>query len=81
MKRPVVDLVAGARPNFMKLAPVLRALLADGRLRPRVVHTGRYAWHHQFLRSEQVRGHLRSSHRDLPRRRVRLAEHADDDCG
>jgi UDP-N-acetylglucosamine 2-epimerase (non-hydrolysing) len=39
----VVDLVAGARPNFMKIAPVLRAMGASpGPLRARVVHTGQH---------------------------------------
>ena len=37
-----VLLVAGARPNFMKVAPVLRALRNDGRLRGRFVHTGQH---------------------------------------
>jgi UDP-N-acetylglucosamine 2-epimerase (non-hydrolysing) len=37
-----LDLVAGARPNFMKLAPVVRALEAEGRLRARIVHTGQH---------------------------------------
>jgi UDP-N-acetylglucosamine 2-epimerase (non-hydrolysing) len=37
--RPV-DLVAGARSNFIQLAPVLRALAAEGRVPFRVVHTG-----------------------------------------
>ncbi len=37
-----VDLVAGARPNFMKLAPVRRHLAAQGRLAPRIVHTGQH---------------------------------------
>lgn len=40
--RPLVDLVAGARPNFMKLAPVVRALEATGALRFRIVHTGQH---------------------------------------
>jgi len=35
-------LVAGARPNFMKIAPVTRALRADGRLRGTLVHTGQH---------------------------------------
>lgn len=36
-------LVAGARPNFMKVAPILRAMSArGGRLRPRLVHTGQH---------------------------------------
>ena len=38
----VLDLVAGARPNFMKLAPVVRALAADGRVGFRIVHTGQH---------------------------------------
>jgi UDP-N-acetylglucosamine 2-epimerase (non-hydrolysing) len=40
--KPIIDLVAGARPNFMKLAPVLRAIAADGRLHPRIIHTGQH---------------------------------------
>jgi UDP-N-acetylglucosamine 2-epimerase (non-hydrolysing) len=39
---PVVDLVAGARPNFMKLAPVVRALAAESALEARIVHTGQH---------------------------------------
>jgi len=37
-----IDLVAGARPNFVKLAPVFRAVRADGRVRARIVHTGQH---------------------------------------
>ena len=37
-----LDLVAGARPNFMKLAPVVRALRAEARLPFRIVHTGQH---------------------------------------
>ena len=40
--RPLVDLVAGARPNFMKLAPVVRAIAAADSLRYRIVHTGQH---------------------------------------
>jgi len=40
--RPVVDLVAGARPNFMKLAPVVRAVTEQGALAFRIVHTGQH---------------------------------------
>ena len=39
---PILDLVAGARPNFMKLAPVARALTDAGQLRLRIVHTGQH---------------------------------------
>lgn len=37
--------VAGARPNYMKIAPVHRAMLATGHFRPVFVHTGQhYDW-------------------------------------
>lgn len=39
---PVIELVAGARPNFMKLAPVVRALNAHGGAPFRIVHTGQH---------------------------------------
>ena len=39
---PVLDLVAGARPNFMKLAPVVQGLIARGGLEFRIVHTGQH---------------------------------------
>ena len=42
---PRIDLIAGARPNFMKIAPIVRALRADGRLRWRLVHTGQHYDH------------------------------------
>jgi UDP-N-acetylglucosamine 2-epimerase (non-hydrolysing) len=42
----LVDLIAGARPNFMKVAPIIRALearrRAGSRLRWRLVHTGQH---------------------------------------
>ncbi|NMC73183.1 MAG: UDP-N-acetylglucosamine 2-epimerase (non-hydrolyzing) [Geobacteraceae bacterium] len=37
-----VLLVAGARPNFMKIAPIYRASLRHGRVRCRIVHTGQH---------------------------------------
>jgi UDP-N-acetylglucosamine 2-epimerase (non-hydrolysing) len=41
--KPVLELVAGARPNFMKVAPILRELVArEGPFQPRVVHTGQH---------------------------------------
>ena len=43
--KPMIDLVAGARPNFMKLAPVLRAIQKRGELEPRIVHTGQHYDH------------------------------------
>jgi UDP-N-acetylglucosamine 2-epimerase (non-hydrolysing) len=39
---PILDLVAGARPNFMKLAPVVRALAAERSVEFRIVHTGQH---------------------------------------
>jgi UDP-N-acetylglucosamine 2-epimerase (non-hydrolysing) len=42
LSRAIVDLVAGARPNFMKLAPVARALAAVEGVRARIVHTGQH---------------------------------------
>jgi UDP-N-acetylglucosamine 2-epimerase (non-hydrolysing) len=40
-----VVLVAGARPNFMKLAPLLRELARCGQLRGILVHTGQHYDH------------------------------------
>lgn len=43
---PLVDIIAGARPNFMKIAPIIRAMDArraeGGALRYRLVHTGQH---------------------------------------
>src|SRR3970040_1561331 len=39
---PILDLVAGARPNFMKLAPVIHGLRAHADITPRIVHTGQH---------------------------------------
>ena len=38
----LLDLVVGARPNFVKLAPVVRAIVANGVLDFRIVHTGQH---------------------------------------
>lgn len=42
----LIDIIAGARPNFMKIAPIIRALQAHrergGGLRYRLVHTGQH---------------------------------------
>ena len=37
-----VILVAGARPNFMKIAPIMAAMAADDRVEPYLVHTGQH---------------------------------------
>jgi UDP-N-acetylglucosamine 2-epimerase (non-hydrolysing) len=42
MKKPLVYLVAGARPNFMKIAPIVRALQAHGGLAFKIIHTGQH---------------------------------------
>lgn len=39
---PVIYLVAGARPNFMKIAPIVRALQAHGGLGFKIIHTGQH---------------------------------------
>ncbi len=41
-----VDLIVGARPNFVKIAPIVRALRAKGTFAPRLIHTGQ---HYDFL--------------------------------
>jgi UDP-N-acetylglucosamine 2-epimerase len=40
----VVHLVCGARPNFMKVAPLYHALKREPWARPIIVHTGQHEW-------------------------------------
>ena len=42
MAIPLVHLIAAARPNFMKVAPLYHALAAGGWCRPLIVHTGQH---------------------------------------
>ncbi|MCB1908077.1 MAG: UDP-N-acetylglucosamine 2-epimerase (non-hydrolyzing) [Rhodocyclaceae bacterium] len=42
MGKPTIYLVAGARPNFMKIAPIVRALDAHGALAYKIIHTGQH---------------------------------------
>jgi UDP-N-acetylglucosamine 2-epimerase (non-hydrolysing) len=46
MSAKLIDIIAGARPNFMKIAPIIRALDAHrsrgGRLSYRLIHTGQH---------------------------------------
>lgn len=46
MPNTLIDIIAGARPNFMKISPIIRALEArkaqGGPLRYRLVHTGQH---------------------------------------
>ena len=44
-----IDLVAAARPNFMKIAPLWHALAAESWAEPRIIHTGQ---HYDFAMSE-----------------------------
>lgn len=50
--------VVGARPNFMKIAPIMRALRVSGfPLRPRLLHTGQHydvAMNEQFFRQLDI---------------------------
>lgn len=39
---PTIYLVAGARPNFMKIAPIVRALQAHGGMGFKIIHTGQH---------------------------------------
>lgn len=45
-RRVLIDIIAGARPNFVKIAPIIRAIEArerdSGHLRYRLVHTGQH---------------------------------------
>jgi UDP-N-acetylglucosamine 2-epimerase (non-hydrolysing) len=43
MNAPIkVDLIAAARPNFMKIAPLYHALVSTSWCAPRIVHTGQH---------------------------------------
>jgi len=46
MNKILIDIIAGARPNFMKIAPIVKALdkhqEAGGALRYRIIHTGQH---------------------------------------
>ncbi len=52
MNTSTIMCVVGARPNFMKIAPVMRALKASSTLKPCLVHTGQHydaAMKHAFF--------------------------------
>jgi UDP-N-acetylglucosamine 2-epimerase (non-hydrolysing) len=40
--KKLIDLIAGARPNFMKIAPIIKALEKDGAFDYRLIHTGQH---------------------------------------
>ena len=37
-----IHLIAAARPNFMKVAPLYHALVRDAMFDPRIIHTGQH---------------------------------------
>lgn len=37
-----IDCIVGARPNFVKIAPIMRAIAGHGRLSARLIHTGQH---------------------------------------
>jgi len=52
MNTSTIMCVVGARPNFMKIAPVMRALKASTTLQPCLIHTGQHydaAMKHAFF--------------------------------
>ncbi len=49
MSKKVVHLIAAARPNFMKIAPLYHALAATDWCDPQIVHTGQ---HYDFNMSD-----------------------------
>jgi UDP-N-acetylglucosamine 2-epimerase (non-hydrolysing) len=42
MRQIRVDCVVGARPNFMKMAPILQEMRCRPRFQPRLIHTGQH---------------------------------------
>lgn len=38
----LIDIIAGARPNFMKIAPIIRAMKMSDKLTFRLIHTGQH---------------------------------------
>ena len=42
MKTYLIDIIAGARPNFMKIGPIVKAWPKGGRIRYRLIHTGQH---------------------------------------
>src|SRR4051794_40114348 len=40
--KPKIICIAGARPNFMKIGPIIRAIGAEGTFSPVLVHTGQH---------------------------------------
>lgn len=49
MSKFVIHLIAGVRPNFMKIAPLFHALHREDWADPKIVHTGQ---HYDFNMSD-----------------------------
>lgn len=62
MKRLRIDLIAAARPNFMKVAPLFHALRKEPWCQLRLVHTGQHS-RRQRLAWAQARAMGRSCRR------------------
>lgn len=42
VKKKRVDCIVGARPNFMKIAPIMKAFAESEMIEPRLIHTGQH---------------------------------------
>ena len=42
MRLRMIDCIVGARPNFVKIAPIMRAIRAREGLAARLIHTGQH---------------------------------------
>jgi UDP-N-acetylglucosamine 2-epimerase (non-hydrolysing) len=42
IRQRTIDCIVGARPNFVKIAPIMRAISARDGLLPRLIHTGQH---------------------------------------
>lgn len=66
MGKPIVHLVAGARPNFMKIAPLWHALKDASWCEPKIIHTGQHSdinmsdWFFRDLQLPAPHGYLRA---------------------
>lgn len=45
MIKPLIHLIAGARPNMMKIAPLYHALIGSGQADVKIIHTGQHYDH------------------------------------
>ena len=78
MPRSIVHLVAAARPNFMKIAPLYHALSSRRWCRPRIVHTGQ---HYDANMSDAFFRDLGLPNPAFPSRTSAAAAHAEQTAG